>query len=172
MGFEVAEKVSLRGKIQKHLKSFLMEKKKKHKKQKQLVLKWKFPKKKKRKKISSQISVRKKGKRKCSPLRRSVFRGIVLASALVIKLFKGLAQKKEQFVLLPHGQAHWVFSKTNLSTSVTSGCQDHTTSPRNGGGWGVRHTPKCQLWDFPGSPVVMTQQFQCRGHRFNPRSGN
>ena len=27
MGFEVAEKVSLRGKIQKHLKSFLMKKK-------------------------------------------------------------------------------------------------------------------------------------------------
>ena len=130
MGFEVAEKVSLRGKIQKHLKSFLMKKKNTKNKNSSKV---KISKKKK-KKISSQISVRKKGKRKCSPLRRSVFRGIVLASALVIKLFKGLAQKEEQFVLLPHGQAHRVFSKTNLSTSVTSGCQDHTTSPRNGGG--------------------------------------
>ena len=65
-------------------------------------------------KISSQISVRKKGKRKCSSLKRSVFRGIVLASALMIKLFKGPAQKEEQFVLLPHGLAHPVFSKTDL----------------------------------------------------------
>ena len=26
--------------------------------------------------------------------------------------------------------------------------------------------------DFPGSIVVKTLHFQCRGHRFDPRSGN
>ena len=28
------------------------------------------------------------------------------------------------------------------------------------------------LGDFPGSPVVKTQHFQCRGCRFDPWSGN
>ena len=27
-------------------------------------------------------------------------------------------------------------------------------------------------WGFPGSPVVRNPHFQCRGHRFNPRTGN
>ena len=27
-------------------------------------------------------------------------------------------------------------------------------------------------WDFPGAPVVKTPCFHCRGHRFNPWSGN
>ena len=27
-------------------------------------------------------------------------------------------------------------------------------------------------WDFPGSPVVKTPGFQCRGHKFNPCLGN
>ena len=49
MGFEVAEKVSLRGKIQKHLKSFLMEKKKKTQKTKTVSSKVKISKKKKKK---------------------------------------------------------------------------------------------------------------------------
>ena len=26
--------------------------------------------------------------------------------------------------------------------------------------------------DFPGGPVVKTLSFQCRGHRFDPWSGN
>ena len=117
--------------------------------------------KKKKKKISSQISVRKKGKRKCSPLKRSVFRGIVLASALVIKLFKGLAQTEEQFVLLPHGQAHRVFSKTNLSASVTSGSQDHTTSPRRSGGegWGILLNVSSETsWQSSGYDSAISSQ--------------
>ena len=28
------------------------------------------------------------------------------------------------------------------------------------------------LWDFPGGPVVKTLCFQCRGHGFDPWSGN
>ena len=28
------------------------------------------------------------------------------------------------------------------------------------------------LWDFPGGPVVKTPCFHCRGHRFDPWSGN
>ena len=57
MGFEVAEKVSVRGKIQKHLKSFSMKTKTKN-----LVLVFFFFFKLSSKvKISSQISVRKKG---------------------------------------------------------------------------------------------------------------
>ena len=31
---------------------------------------------------------------------------------------------------------------------------------------------KQALQDFPGSPVVKTRHFHCRGHRFNPWSGN
>ena len=27
-------------------------------------------------------------------------------------------------------------------------------------------------WDFPGGPVVKTPHFQCKGHRFDPWSGN
>ena len=29
-----------------------------------------------------------------------------------------------------------------------------------------------QVWDFPGGPVVKALHFQCRGHRFDPWSGN
>ena len=31
---------------------------------------------------------------------------------------------------------------------------------------------KDQKMDFPGSLVVKTLHFQCRGHRFDPWSGN
>ena len=46
----------------------------------------------------------------------------------VIKLFEGASEKEEQFVLLPHGHTHPAFNKTNLSASVTSGGQGHTTT--------------------------------------------
>ena len=31
---------------------------------------------------------------------------------------------------------------------------------------------KCLSWDFPGSPVVKTLRFQCRGREFDSWSGN
>ena len=37
----------------------------------------------------------------------------------------------------------------------------------------MNHTLKKEhCWDFPGSPVVKTPSSQCRGHRFDPWSGN
>ena len=41
----------------------------------------------------------------------------------------------------------------------------------------ILHQVHCQAktqasWDFPGGPVVKIMHFQCRGHRFNPWSGN
>ena len=31
---------------------------------------------------------------------------------------------------------------------------------------------KGEMREFPGGPVVRTPHFHCRGHRFNPWSGN
>ena len=31
---------------------------------------------------------------------------------------------------------------------------------------------KCIIWDFPGDPMVKTLHFICRGHGFDPWSGN
>ena len=31
---------------------------------------------------------------------------------------------------------------------------------------------KAMGWDFPGGPVVKTPGFHCKGHRFDPWSGN
>ena len=33
---------------------------------------------------------------------------------------------------------------------------------------GIKNLP----WDFPGGPVVKILRFQCRGHGFDPLSGN
>lgn len=43
---------------------------------------------------------KKKEKKKCSPLKRSIFARMILASALVIKLLKWAAERDEQIVLL------------------------------------------------------------------------
>ena len=39
-------------------------------------------------------------------------------------------------------------------------------------GESFRVDEKWYHWDFPGGPVVKTPYFQCRGHKFNPWSGN
>ena len=33
-------------------------------------------------------------------------------------------------------------------------------------------SPRANLGEFPGGPVIRTPHFPCRGHRFNPWSGN
>jgi len=33
-------------------------------------------------------------------------------------------------------------------------------------------TKKPKVWEFPGGPAVSTPPFRCRGHGFDPSSGN
>ena len=37
---------------------------------------------------------------------------------------------------------------------------------------GLHHTSSLPSWDFPGSPVVKTLSFHCKGHGFNSWTGN
>ena len=38
--------------------------------------------------------------------------------------------------------------------------------------WSCHCPSRIFSWDFPGGPVVKTSCIQCRGHGFNPWSGN
>ena len=49
------------------------------------------------------------------------------------------------------------------------------TSGSLGSCYGWNHVPPKHMlksWDFAGGPVVRTPRFHCRGHRFDPWSGN
>ena len=56
-----------------------------------------------------------------------------------------------------------VVSKVGYQTQWSIGLQDENTTTYNFLNWS---------WDFPGGPVAMNLSSQCRGHRFNPWSGN
>ena len=64
----------------------------------------------------------------------------------------------------------WILTVTRVSQAFAAASLiDGTFSKEN-----IRksHLRKRKNWDFPGGPVVKTQCSQCRGHGFDPWSGN
>ena len=46
------------------------------------------------------------------------------------------------------------------------------SSSLHSSGAGADDNKNKHIWDFPGSPVVKTPRFHCRGHGLAPWSGN
>ena len=85
------------------------------------------------------------------------------------------------YICLPCVQSHPVsvplpvgFPQLTLSQPLCPPCQMllFSASSSSSGKPSLKLKSLCHLWDFPGSPVVKTLCFQCKGLRFDPWLGN